>query len=94
MKRSPGAVFRYSIRSIIASVLFVALAATSTYFGYAAYRLTIDYPDSNDPSPNVDGYWPAVVNLIYKNFRCNFGTVGNDGCCNMGATVRTPDGLK
>ena len=60
--------FRYSIGSIIASVLFVALAATSTYFGYAAYRLTIDYPGLNDPSPNVDGYWPAVVNLIYKIF--------------------------
>jgi ABC-type Fe3+ transport system permease subunit len=55
---------RYSIGSIFAAILIVTLAATSTYFGYEAYRLTIEYPGLNDPSPNVDGYWPAVVNLF------------------------------
>jgi hypothetical protein len=59
---------RYAIGSVITAILIVTLVATSSYFGYAAYRLTIDYPGLNDPSPNVDGYWPAVVNLIYKVF--------------------------
>lgn len=53
---------------MIAAICILTLAATSTYFGYAAYRLTIDYPGLNDPSPNVDGYWPAIVNLVYKIF--------------------------
>ncbi len=59
---------RYTIGSVITAMLIVTLLAISSYFGYAAYRLTIDYPGLNDPSPNVDGYWPAVVNLIYKVF--------------------------
>lgn len=72
MRTPPGTLkvngHRYSIGSMIAPIFIFMLAATSTYFGYAAYRLTIDYPGLNDPSPNVDGYWPAVVNLIYKIF--------------------------
>lgn len=57
-----------SIGSLIAALLLVTLASVSTYFGCAAYSLTVDYPGLHDPSPNVDGYWPAVANFIFKIF--------------------------
>ncbi len=57
---------RYTIGTMLTAFVVVTLVASSTYFGYAAYRLTIDFPGLNDPSPNVDGYWPAVASLINK----------------------------
>ena len=59
---------RMSIGFMIKALVIGALVVTAIYFGYAAHRLTIDYPGLNDPSPDVDGYWPAVANFVYMIF--------------------------
>ncbi|MCA9246435.1 MAG: hypothetical protein KDA42_04945 [Planctomycetales bacterium] len=50
---------------LLAGLLFglvcVAIAGAQVYY---AHTLRRDYPGLSDPSPNVDGYWPALAHSI------------------------------
>ena len=50
---------------MVGTLLTLALALPSAFFFHRAHRLTVDFPNLHDPSPNVDGYWPAVVHAVY-----------------------------
>ena len=46
--------------------VFIGFAILCVSIGFVYYAFTIrrDYPDLNDPSRNVDAYWPSVVYAI------------------------------
>ena len=54
----------FPILPAIGAVLGFTLVCVATGFLYYAFTIRRDYPDLNDPSPDVDAYWPAVEHLI------------------------------
>ncbi len=48
-------------------VFFVGLMflVAAVFLVFLAFTLRREFPGLHDPSPSVDGYWPAVVHDIY-----------------------------
>ena len=53
---------KWGALALLAGLIFLVGAA---YFVYLAMALRADYRDLHDPTPGVDGYWPAIVHDLY-----------------------------